>query len=302
MATIDRTLILKSPGAVTYNGATILSQGDITVELITEYFEVGSSPFGAVSRRVQDRRVEISLTPLMWNDLAKLFPYATKNIGDTIYGGTDLPLVITPRNGAPLTVANVAVTALPSIKLSATQSIMGSMKFTGLCANAADPATVANFFSFGVAASAVALTGLDLSKIPNALYTLALNAVNYRSSDGFSIDFDLGLDADKPDGDPTVNMRVTKLDARMRFTPVGLTEAQYATLLSLGMAFGIGAAPTGYAAAITSSAGPSVSLGNTILTTGRVGYGATLDRTGEIELQSVRTVTAGNLAALWTIS
>ncbi len=302
MATIDRVLILKSPGFITWNSATLLSQGDITVELITEYFEVGSSTFGTVSRRVRDRRVEISLTPLMWNDLAKLFPYATKAIGDTIYGATDVPLVITPRNGAPLTVANVAITQMPSIKLSATQSIMGAMKFTGLCANAADPATVASFYSFGTVGTNVAQTGLDLTKIPNALYSLALNAVNYRSADGFAVEFDLGLDADKPDGDPTINMRLTQLDARLRFTPVGLTEAQYASLLALGMAFGIGAAPTGYAAAVTSGGGPAVTLGNTIVTTGRVGYGPTTDRTGEIVLQSVRTVTAGALVALWTIA
>lgn len=299
---LDRTLILKSPGTIAWDGATILAQGDITVELITEFFEVASSSHGVVSRRVLDRRVEISLTPLMWNDLAKIIPYASANIGDVIYGGTDKPMVITPRNGAPLTIANVAVTGLPSIKLSATQSIMGAMKFTGLVANNSDPATVANFFSFGTVGSNVAQTGLDLTKIPNALYTLAYNSVNYRSQDGFDFEPDLGLEPDKADGEPTLNMRLTKLEARLRFTPTGITEAQYNTLLGLGMAFGIGVAPTGRAAAVTSSGGPAVTLANTIVTTGRAGYGATLNRTGEIELQSVRTVTAGNLAALWTLA
>ena len=146
---LDRTLILKSPGFITWDGAAILSQGDITVSLITEFFEVGSSSHSVVSRRVMDQRVEIDFTPLMWNDLAKLIPYASANIGDTIYGATDKPMVITPRNGAPLTIANAAVTGLPSIKLSATQSILGAMKFTGLVANNSDPAVPANFFSFG---------------------------------------------------------------------------------------------------------------------------------------------------------
>src|SRR4051812_38293438 len=101
---IDRTTLLRGPGKAVWNTTTLFSEVTILAQLITEYFDVPTSAFGRLGRRVKSKRIEVTLTPKMWTDLTIIFPYATANIGDQIFGATDLPLVITPRNGAPLTI------------------------------------------------------------------------------------------------------------------------------------------------------------------------------------------------------
>jgi hypothetical protein len=299
---IDRTTILKSPGKITFDSAEIFSEGAISVALITEYFAVNTSAFGSVGRRVQTRRIEVSIVPKMWSDLTKLLPYATSAIGSAIFGATDKPLVITPINGAPLTLANAAVTQLPGITLSHGKPILRAMKFTALCANSGNPATTANWFAFGTPATGVALTGFDLTKVYNTRYSLAWNAVTYRSEEGFNIDFNLGLAPDVVDGEGLVNYRITELDASLKFMPTGKTEAEYATLLGWDKA--PGAQPTQSDAVITGegSGSPIVTLNQAQVLGGGAEYDAATNRTGEVELGTTREVTAGALAALWVFN
>lgn len=300
---LDRATILKSPGKLVHDTATIFSEGDITTEILTEHFPVETSAFGAADQRVKDRTIKIALTPKQWSDLAKLFPYATTQIGDTIFGATDKAAVITPRNGAPLTIANAMPTKLPSILLSGTKPILGAMEFTGLVANSSDPATVASFLAFGTPESAVALTTFDPTAIPNGLYSAVWNNISdIRSETGFAIDFALGLEPETPDGEPTINFRVTSLEATCKFTPVSMTEANFLTLLSLGK--GIGATPTKSNLVITGGAAgmPIVTIANCYVESANVGHGRSIARTGEVTMKSIRTITAGALTALWTFS
>jgi hypothetical protein len=300
---IDRTLILKGPCKLTHNAATFFSQGDVQVDFITDTFAVETSAFGPLDTRVQARRIEVTLSPSMWNDLTKLFPYASALIGSTIFGATDLPLVITPSHGAPLTLPNAAVSQLPSITLSHGKPLLGALKFTALCANNADPATQANWFAFGTPASGVALTGFDLTKVYNSRYSLAFNAVTYASEEGFNLDFALGLAPDVVDGEGIVNYRVTSLDASLKFVPTGNTEAAFATLLQWTKA--PGAAPTAYGAVISgeTTGAPIVTLASMqVKGNASARYGASVGRFGEIELVSKRTLTAGALNPLWAFT
>lgn len=297
---LDRTTILKSPGKLVHDSATYFSEGDIVAEIMEEFAPVETDVFGPAAQLVDDRMIRVQLTPKEWSNLAKMLPYATKNIGDTIFGGTDKALVITPRNGAPLTVANAMPTRLPSIFLGGVRPILGPMEFTGLVANNSDPATVANYLGFGTPASAVALTGFDSANIPNGLYSAVWNGTTIRSETGFQIDFELNLQPDKPDGEPTLNYRIVSLEATVRFTPVGMTEANYLTLLTL--AKGIGGRKTLSDIVITGGAVgmPVVTIDNCFISSARAGYGRTAARTGEVVLRTVRSESSGNLAALWT--
>lgn len=299
---IDRTTIIKGPAKITFDSGTFFSEDDIRVDFITDYFDVQTSAFGSLGSRVSQRRIEVTFTPKMWDTLTKLFPYATAQIGDVVFGGTDKPLVITPSNGAPLTLANAAVTQLPGITLSHGKPILRAMKFTALCANNSDASVAANWFSWGTPASAVALTGFDLTKVPNTRYSLARNSVTYQSEDGFMIDFSLGLAPDVVDGEGTVNFRITSLQASLKFTPTGKTEANYATLLGWdGIA--PGKDPAAYNSVITGAAsGPVVTIANTMVVGGGANYGPDKNRAGEVELTSVRTVSSGALTALWTFA
>jgi len=300
MPNATRASLLKGPAYVTYDSGSFHAFGQIDVQLVTEFFDVAPSGFGTVQRRLADRRVEVRFTPAEWNNLGVMFPYASKQIGDTLFPAADKALVITPRNGAPLTIHNAAITGLPNLRLSAVNSILGPIAFTGLCKDGEDPATLANFFSFGVAAANAAQTGLDLSKIANAKYKLARNSVDFYSADGFSIDWELQTEPDRPDGDTTINYRLTGLAATLRFTPSGMTEVNYAALLD-GLA--VGAPATGYDGTISGGSAPAVSvtLDNLIVETANLAYGPAANRTGEVVMRAVRTIATGALTALWTI-
>jgi hypothetical protein len=300
MATIDRANILKGPAKAVWDSATILFGEDLTVDLVTEFFDVQSSSHGRIGRRWNNRYIEVKGVPLMWNDLSKLFPYATKNIGDAIFGATDKPMVITPRNGAPLTIANVMPFALAGISLHAAKPIMRGMTFRGLVANASDPSLAASYFSFGTVGTDVALTGLDLTKIPKGLYTAVMNSITYRAEEGFDLDFHLGLEPDHEQG-LHVNYRITELEAAAKFAPASLTEAQYATLMGWN-AIKQGEEYAAYDLVISGQATgyPVVTLASMQPQSGGVRYGARPLRAGEVQLASVRQVTSGNLTALWT--
>ena len=297
---VDRTLIIKGPAKIVHDSATIFSIDDIRVRWITEYFDVQSSAFGRLKRRVKTRRIEVDVTPFSWADLTKLLPYATKQIGDTLFGATDKALVITPRNGAPLTLANAMVTQLPGIVLSVDKPILRPMKFTGLCANNTDPSVEANWFALAASAADVALTGLGAIP-PNCLYSMAYKSVTERSEEGFAIDINLGLTPDVVDGDGIVNYRVKELEASLKFKPSPKTEAAYATLLGWS-GKGIGADPTAGDAVITGtgSGNPIVTIANMVPAEGGTLYGEG-NRLEQVELLSVRTTASNLLTALWTI-
>jgi len=300
---IDRTLILKGPCKVVHNAATIFSEDDVVVNFLTESFDVATSAFGSLGRRVQSRRIEVQFTPKMWSDLTKLYPYAAALIGSTIFGATDLPMVITPSNGAPLTLANVALTAMPGITFAHGKPLLRPLTFTGLCANSADPATQASWFAFGTPATGVALTGFDLTKVYNSRYSLAHNSVTYRSEEGFALDFALGLAPDVVDGEGIVNYRVTALDASLKFKPTDKTEALFAALLGWNKAPGDAQFSGSTVITGETTGAPIVTLANMqVVGNGSANYGAAMNRTGEIELASVRTLTGGALNALWVFT
>lgn len=299
---LDRATILSSPGKLVHDSATLFSEGDIVADILTEFFGIETSAFGVVDQRVKDRMVKVAITPKGWADLTKLFPYATTMPGDRIFGATDKPLVITPRNGAPLTIANAMVTKLPTIVLSGTKSILGPMEYTGLVANNSDPATVANFVAFGTPATGAALTGSSFtaSTVPNGLYSASWNSTTIRSKTGFTIDIALNLRPDDNDGEPTTNYIVDSIEATVRFTPISITEANYLTLLSL--AKGIGASPTQSDMVITGATTgmPIVTIKNCFIESGKTAYGKEAARTGEVVMKSIRQISSNVLGALWT--
>lgn len=300
---IDRTTIIKGPAKIEYDSAVIFSEADITVSWLTDYFDVPSSAFGRIGRRVTSRRIEVSLVPKMWGDLAKLFPYAAAQIGDTIFGAADKPLTITPRNGAPLTLNNAAVMQLPGITLSAGKSLMREMKFVALCAKSGDPAEAGDWFSFGVVGSNVALTGFDRAKVLNSRYSLGYNSATWLAEEGFTLDFTLGLQPDAVDGEGLVNYRLSELEASLKFKPAAGTEAAFAALLGWD-GVDIGGDPFAGNAVITGAASgaPIVTLANAQVQGGGSAYGPAINRHGEVELVSVRSLSADLLSALWTFT
>lgn len=299
---IDRTTLLRGPGFITFDSASIHSTDDIVVTQVDVYSDKLTSGFARTGRSLLNRYFEVTATPAMWTDLAKLFPYASAQIGDTIYGDDDLPLVITPRNGAPITFTNAAITQLPGLKLaSGAPTFKAPVKWTCLVANSTSAGTQANFFALGSAAANVALTGFTAANIRSSRYTGTRNSVTLRSDTGFDVDIALALAWDQPDGEPYTQARITALNISAKCRPVGLTEAAYAALLN--PTTDIGDEPTGYSLTIAGAAtgAPSVVLANTLVDTNSgYAYGGS-PRLGELSFEGIRTISSNALVAAWTI-
>ncbi len=300
---MDRTLIIKGPAFITYAAASLHSDQDIVVKLREEWSDAVTAGFGRVGRRLKNRWIEVEITPSMWLNFSTLFPYATAQPGDAVFGASDVPLVITPRNGRPLTIVNAAITGLASLKLSADQPVFRSaIKFTGLVANSSDPSLLASYMTQASVGSAVALTGFDATKILRGRYIGTRNSVALRADKGFDIDFNLDLEPEQPDGEPVINYRHKQLEASCKVVPTGILEIDYLGMLNGGV--DIGGTPTLYDLVVASlvSGQPSVTLVNTIVEEGGgYSYGPGMNRTGELVFTTVRKTASNILAALWTI-
>lgn len=304
MSTIDRSTIKMGPGKALYDSANLFSQDGITARVSKTLFEVLTDHAGVVDRRLDDVSVEVNLTPKAWDNLDVILPYATLAIGSSIYGAVDKPLVVTPINGAPITVAAAAVTRLPSLTFSAVKPLLGEIGFTGILANATEWAAAAARLSLGANASGVALTGFDLTKVPNYAYSATLGALTFESEEGFNVEFDLQLEDVKVDSQGVVDKILTSLTATCSFVPVGLTEAQILAALAVqGAGVRRGGSIGGADFVITGSAvgAPIFTLKGASVSQGGYRFARNAKRVGEIQLVTRRTLTNGVLDPLWTV-
>jgi hypothetical protein len=298
---MDRTTINIGPGALTYDSASIHVEDEIRMNISPKLFDVATAGHGVVDHRREDLQIEVSFTPKMWTDLTKLFPYAQTEIGASIYGATDKPLVIKPRTGSGWTLANAAITKMPNIMLSGGKAILGEMTMTGLLANNGDPADIADYLA---TSSGGALTGFDLTKIPNGHYTAAWGAVlsAFHAEEGFDISFDLSLEDVKVDGLGVVDKIMNGLAATCKVTPVGPDVQDILDVHGLTTAIGQSGPKNDLVITGQRSGLPIVTLDNCIaqMSSGRTGR--TVKRIGEMEFKTVRSATTGVIDALWTFA
>lgn len=297
----DRTTILRGPGKVAFGGADFFSESPITVELMMEREDRNTDAFGVLKRPIGNKMVRITFTPTAWDDLSVLFPYGAVALGASLFGASDAAAVITPINGSALTINNVAVTKMPDIILSATGSQFGQVELTGLITNSSESDALASYLAQGTAATGVALTGIDKTKILNGVYSATYNSTTYHSQEGFTISFEQSNGEQRVDGHGLVNMFLESLVVTCAFRPVGLTEAAYVALF--GFATAIGAEPTRYDLTVEGAAAgnPSVVLQDCEVNPGSLVFGRQENRNGELTFRTARDESSGSLVELFTV-
>lgn len=303
---LDRTKILRGPCKIEFGGQTFHSRGDVTATFSTPLFDKSSAAYGRHGQGVEDKRVAVSFTPVTYTaaQAALLCPYASTAIGASIYGATDTPLVITPINGRPLTLANAAVTGMPGMAFSAIKALWsGDVTLTGLCANNADPALAASYYTWGNSDTGVNI-GQDWVPADDLYlpYKGTHSATDYEALEGFTIAWTLNLSDYKPDNLGTVDMFLIDHTATLTFVPAGNTEAEIDALVdNFGLAIGAGATGADWVLAGPDTGDLRFTLKNT--TPGadneRV-YGQDTDRFGELTFEAQRSVNAGATVALYT--
>lgn len=301
---------IAGPAIVTFDGQTFSTKGDITVKNSRETFDVNSSRHGLIDKRLKSYAIEISFQPVGEVEaLTKYFPYTVADIGASIFSATDKPLVIQTLAGQAFTFARAAMIKMPALKLSATDTMFGDMTFLCILKSATDFITAGSLL--GVAPVAFADTTFDETKITTPGYTAAYGLTPYsamESLDGFSVEIGMDIIRDYVDRFGIVGARLKSLSATAKFTPIGLTEAQWATLVNLDGATvvipGQSVAKAGTDLVITGGTTPlaiSITLHKAGIVTDGLNFGEK-PRLGELDFVTKRTWTTGVANPLWTFA
>jgi hypothetical protein len=305
---IDRATIISGPALVTFGGQSFWSKGDITVKNTVSRFEVGTSRFGKVDERLQDKRIVVSFEPTgrFTTALAAiLWPFATAAIGSSVFGATDSALVINTLAGNQHTIHNAALTGTPDINLGVGQTIQGEVEFTGLLKNNADPSD-ANSYYTDAAVAYPGDTGFAVSDIITDVFSNAWLPFSpwddFHTEDGWSISLGLSLRDEMVDGLGTVDMTFQEVQVTATSIPVGPTiddvsESQGINGTALGSSIQNFSTDL-----IIEGAGVYVAVYNAALVESDFGHGTDRKTLGSTDWTATRTVTAGVADPLFYIS
>lgn len=305
---IDRSTILRGPAIITYNGATFYSKGDITVELGLETFAVDTAAFGKVDERVTDRITKVRFTPDgQFEGLGVLWPYGSAAIGSSIFGATDVPLVIqTIADGKAITFNAAALTKMPDLELGATKTMLGEVEFTCLGTNNEAWTATSNLVS--IAANAFADTSFSVAAILTQAYTGAWGGASpwsaITTSDGWKVGFSLGLTSVTTDADGMVDMTLESLEVTASCTPLGITEANLVAALKLqgsGATRGRSLA-SGSSDLVLTGTGAVITLKGAQLKTGPMQFGRGALRVGELNWIATKTFSSGAPLPLFSVA
>ena len=220
---ISRADIISGPCIITYDGVTFWSRGDVTVNYVSKRFAVETSAFGKLEDRQNDFRVVATFEPagiVNSSVLAKLWPYASTAVGASIYPATDKAMVIHGVDGRKLSVANAAVTQMPSVRFGTANTQVGTVQFTGLIADGQQPGDVSNYLAW-TSEAFPGHTGFDATKIMVAAPQLTWNGEEFSAEAGVEVTFGMRLTEHAVDGQGTVDMKLAGLECTARMIPVG---------------------------------------------------------------------------------
>ncbi len=301
MAT-TRQQIVRGPGTVTFDGCTFYDKDGISAEIDSATADVESSLSGRLDVIKTDQIGKVTLTPvgnLSDDILAVLFPtwMRTPVIGQSVFGETDKPLVVSSLAGAKVTFACAALTKCPELRLSPVQTALGSCEFTALLPNGKlpDDATAKLYTT----ASAAYSGGVPpRSGLTGCHYAGTFGSLSIPDTqDGWTVSVEPQLTAVTTDSQGTIDYTLTGMSVTARCTPLGLSEAQI--LAALPVLKGRGSSIAGTSdLTIASSNGLTVTLKNAALVAGPLNWGATALRAGEIGFTANVDTSSGDLFSL----
>lgn len=300
---IDRSLIKIGPANLSHDGVTRFFEAGLTLAVSRTFVDIDVDAFGTMLRAHTDTTIEVSGTPKAWNNVAKLNPYGSMAHGTLINGATDKPLVITPINGKPLTLAAAAVKTPPNLMLSAAKPMFGSCTWVGVLANNVEWSAVGARYSYGNDASGVALTGLTPAQMALCPWAGTLGGTAFDHEDGIAIDFNVSLQEQRGDSVGLVDYSFDGVEVSVKYVPLGLGESDHLAALALqGVGAARGKTATAADLAVAGSGTRAVAVKGLVQRTAGARYHRSQKRVGEIELVSTRSITDGALDALYTFT
>lgn len=300
------------PAILTFDSQVWYTEGDIECDIQQEEFDVSTSRYGIIDRRIKSLPVAtVSFKPdgqVTTAKVGKAFPYTLASIGTSIFGAADKTLVIQTLAGTKFTFAKAGVLQSPGLHLSAAATAFdGSMQFMCIHKTNADPAVADNFLK--IEATAYADITFDETKVITPGFSAAWGAGDYAtmdSVDGFRISLPLSVSRKSVDRFGVIGAYLTGIGpATCRFTPAGLTEALWEALTNVdGTSIKVPgvSGSTGTTDLVISGTGLSVTLPKANCVGGKLGFGTDKERIGEVMFHNRAVFTTGVPGSLLTIT
>jgi len=293
-----RQSIIRGPGTVTFGSCKFFDASGIDASIDSATSDVPSSISGKLDTIKTDQTGKVSLTPvgnLSEAIVALLYPswLQTPEIGRSLFGSADAPLVVASRAGQKVTFLAAAITKFPDLNLSPVKTAFGSVEWTALLANGKLP-TDANSF-YAVAAAAYADGEPPRDGLTGFHYAGTFGSLSIPDTvDGWTVAVDAQLDPVQTDSQGTIDYTLGNVNVTARCTPLGLTESQI--LAALPALSGRGASLAGASdLVISATGGLTVKLKKAALVTGPLKWGTTTLRAGELGFTANIDPTSGKL-------
>lgn len=309
----DRSTFIGGPAVISWDSSVFYTKDPIKVDIKYDTEEISVSAYGKVDEFVKNRRVEVTFTPVgAFANRAKLWPYASTAMGASLFGSTDKPLTIwTVADGKKYTFTAAAITKMPSITLSATKTICGSMTFSCIQKNNDDWADAAAIES----ESTVAFndTSFDTADLVSSTYSAVWGTVTgftaLESIDGFTIDFNMNIRDVETDSEGLVDMKLAGLSVSCKFRPLGPTVANIIAAMKLqdtgaarGMRLSAIQSATNLVISGSAATKPMVTIYAAQLVSQGLGFDLAQDfRLDECEFVATRSFAAGVPNALFAV-
>jgi hypothetical protein len=300
---IDRATIKIGPAKLAHDGATHFFPDGLTLTVTKTFVDIEVDAFGVMLKSLVDVSMEVTGTPKSWANLAKLNPFAAMAPGTLINGAIDKPLVITPINGRPLTLAAAAVKTPPNLMLSAKKPMLGACTWVGVLANNTAWSAAGARYSHGVDASGVALTGLTQAEMALCAWSASLGGNAFEHEDGIAVDFSVALQEQSSDSIGVFDYSFDGVEVSVKYVPVGTSENSHLDALGIqGGTVARGQSAAALQLVATGAGARSVTVNGLVQRSAAARYHRSQKRVGEVELVSTRDITAGALNPLYVLA
>jgi hypothetical protein len=314
MATTTRAQVIVGPGKFTRNALSVHSKDNFNVRETESLLDIAPDAYGAIDGRAIDALVKVSFTPDgRWtSDIRSLlFPYLNPTIGSDIFTTSDVPATIHDNNAHVHTLIASACTKMPSLKLSAKETLIGDCEFTGVRGTGQAWSVVDKLYTVALTGGTIVDTAYALSDFKVQVYSAVWTGVTgftggIFSVDGFTVDSKLDIEFIQIDEIGTVKGVLKSVQFMVKFRPLQVTYANILLALKsqgTGASRGRSLAAAGADLLITGAdASTIITLKGANLYEGGFQFGSTVVRDGELAFIGTRAFASGVPGALLTLA
>jgi hypothetical protein len=234
---VTRTSLLAGPAAATFNGHTFFAHDGILITPALETGPVESDAQGVIDATVSGALTKIQFTPSApLADLVALYPHLQGAPGASLFGITDVPLVLIGANGVRLTFAAVAIVAMPDLVLSNRGPVTGAVTFLARGARGLGVTAANRLVTIDTATMPEPARGTPQLADDFAITWGAAPWLKLRARDGVRVHFALHTKRVVSDANAWLDWTLDRLEVEARFTPAspaGPVESNLVSALGL---------------------------------------------------------------------